>query len=259
MLKHQRFVWVLSGIILSLLIASCNMPAGGYSSSKINGVEKVYRYDGGGEKVLVYEIDAAHKLTVYDQNDRRAQQMLARQQMAEQVTQTNAERIELIKHAPKRKPSDPIFVYLNLVELDNTMAQAEKPKGAIFEQIKKEFENDPIIRLVSKNKMKQGKTTGAINAMKGSSSDKAPGADVEISIRCFSKEVYGKNSKGKPASAPGVAFEAVVICNYIPADYKASESGHILKNVEVTRKLVDQIKNIIKNKIGPTIPANRSL
>jgi hypothetical protein len=184
---------------------------------------------------------------------------MARQSMKAQAEQANADRIETIKQAPKRRPNDPISVYLHQIELDEQLSRTERTKGAIFDQIKKEFEQDPIIRLVSKDKVKKGKNSQALNALLGSSSTKAPASDVEVAIRGYMKEVYGLTKDGKPGKMMALVFETTITSNFIPDSYKVEESGNIFLNVEVTHKLGDKIKQVIKNQIGPSIPADRSL
>ncbi|MGE5894483.1 MAG: hypothetical protein ACM34I_10545 [bacterium] len=256
--KYTIFINISFIFFLILILTACAIP-GSYSISTINGVEKVYRYNENKQKVLIYEVDKSGKLTVYDETDPRAQQRRAQQRLEQKVEQANADRIEKIKQAPKRRPSDPIFVYLRPIELDEQLKKAEKPKGAVFDQIKKEIGNDSVIRLVGKDKVKTGEMAQAMNALRGDSLVKAPGADVEVAIRGYLKEVYGLTQQGKPGSMIAVVFEATVTSNFLPASPKVEESGNIFRNAEVTRQLGEKIKHIIKNEIGPTIPADRSL
>ena len=54
-------------------------------------------------------------------------------------------------------------------------------------------------------------------------------------------------------------YEATITSNYWPAEYTVTEEGNIFRNAEVTTRLAEQIKSVIKDKIGPTIPADREL
>ncbi|MCJ7646375.1 hypothetical protein MUO65_05680, partial [bacterium] len=54
--------------------------------------------------------------------------------------------IEEIKKAEKRKPTDPIIVAL--FETDVADKLKKSTDGRLFKQFRKEFKNDPIIRLV---------------------------------------------------------------------------------------------------------------
>jgi hypothetical protein len=257
--KYSNSVPALFAGLMLVSIVACSMPAGSYSKSSLNGAEKVYRYDEGGKKVLVYEVDSSGKLTVHDENDPQAKQQMARQSMKAQAEQANADRIEKIRHAPKRRPNDPISVYLHQIELDEQLSKAERTKGAIFDQIKKEFEKDPIIRLVNKDKVKKRKNSQTLNALLGGSSTKAPTADVEVAIRGYMKEVHGLTKDGKPGKMMALVFGATITSDFVPDSFKVEESGNIFRNVEVTHKLGDKIKQVIKNQIGPSIPADRSL
>jgi len=139
---------------------------------------------------------------------------------------------------------------VNLVPpvLDGKMQQAEKPKGAVAQQIRKEFTSDPIIKLVDDNQQ----TAGPLNLRVDPSV-----ADVEVSSKVSMKQVVGVNRKsGKLGKMVTIVFEGTIISQVPPASYTVSESGHILKNVEVSKRFVRQIKRVIVEKIGPNIPAH---
>ena len=71
------------------------------------------------------------------------------------------------------------------------------------------------------------------------------------------KEVYGVNRRtGKPGKMVAVVFEATITSQVPPASYTVSESGHILQNVEVSKRFARQVRQVIVEKIGPGIPAN---
>ena len=55
-----------------------------------------------------------------------------------------------------------------------------------------------------------------------------------------------------------VVFEATITSNFLPAEYTVTEIGNVLRNVEVAKQFAERIKRVIKDKIGPTIPADRS-
>jgi len=245
--------------VLFVSLAACAMQPGSYSKSTMNGTERMYRYDEGGKKVLVYEVDPAGKMTVLDPNDKQVKQRQAQQRLGEQVQQANADRLEKIKQAPKRRASDPIYVNFRPMELDAKLSQVEKPKGAFFEQIKKEFANDPVIKLVGKDKMRTGELVQALGTLRGQSSQRAPSADVEVAFKGHMKEVYGLTAKGKPGSAMALVIEATITSNYLPATVKLEETGNIFQNMELTKRLGEKVKKAIKEQIGPTIPADRAI
>jgi hypothetical protein len=45
----------------------------------------------------------------------------------------------------------------------------------------------------------------------------------------------------------------------LPAEFTVTEEGNVLLNAQVSSRFVEKIKAVIKNQIGPTIPADRSL
>ncbi|HKQ34835.1 MAG TPA: hypothetical protein VJT11_05985 [Nitrospiraceae bacterium] len=231
--------------VLCLSLAAC---AGGYYTSKINGEKKVYRVDEQGTKTLEYETDPGGQTTIHNAQDPMAKRQVAVQETAEQARVKKAALLESLGSVPKRQPMDPIYVSLAPPVLDGKMQQAERPKGAVAQQIRDEFVSDPIIKLVAGNhesaEIKNPRDTPSI-------------ADVEVSSKVSTKEVYGVNRKtGKRDKMVAVVFEATIMSHVPPALYTVSESGHILQNAEVTKRFVKQVKQVIVEKIGPDIPAN---
>lgn len=228
-----------------LALAAC---AGGYYTSKTNGEKKVYRVDEQGTKTLVYEIDPNGQTTIHDTQDPMAKRQVAAQEMAEQIRAKKAAQLETLSAAPKRQAEDPIYVSLPPPVLDGKMQQAEKPKGAVAQQIRNEFASDPIIKLVGENQDLAG--VGKLRATSSIS-------DVEVSSKVSMKEVVGVNRKtGKLGKMVTIVFEATITSQVPPASYTVSESGHILQNVEVSKRFAKQVKQVIVEKIGPSIPAN---
>lgn len=126
------------------------------------------------------------------------------------------------------------------------MQQAEKSKGAVAQQIRNEFASDPIIKLAPGN---------LDTARLGKSPVTQSTADVEVSSKVSLKEVYGVNCQtGKPGKMVAVVFEAIITSQVPPATYTVSETGHVLKNVEVSKQFAQQIRQVIVEKIGPRIP-----
>lgn len=232
---------------------ACAVP-GSYVTSRTNGVERVYRYDQGGKKVLVYEMAADGKLTVYDPNDSRAKMMLGHEQRQKEAAILNVAHIEKIRQAPKRKPNDPI--YLNIEPIQDEMGLNDKQKKDMLEYFRKQFENDPIIRLVGKSGTGTNELRKALKSLSAGST--RPDADVNLVITVSTDTVYGLR-KGKLAEAKAMVFKAKITGNWIPAEQKAQEMGTLFEVPDATRKLSDKVKQLIKNEIGPTIPADRSL
>lgn len=238
----------LSSYCIAVLCLSLTACAGGYYTSKVNGEKKVYRIDEQGTKTFVYETDPNGQTTIHDTQDPIAKRQVAAQETAEQVRARKATMLETLGSIPKRQPQDPIYVSLAPPVLDGKMQQAERSKGAVEQQIRNEFESDPIIKLVAGNQARAGlKNPRATPSI----------ADVEVSSKVSIKEVYGVNRQtGKPGKMVAVVFEATITSQVPPALYTVSESGHILKNVEVSKRFARQVKQVIVEKIGPDIPAH---
>lgn len=230
-------------VVLCLLLTAC---AGGHYTSKINGGKQVYRVDEQGAKTLVYETDQNGHATIHDAEDPMAKRQVAAQEMGEQIRAKKAARLEPLSAVPKLQSRDSIYVNLAPPVLDGKMQQAEKSKGAVAQQIRNEFASDPIIKLVPRN---QG------TARLGTPSVTQSTADVEVSSKVSLKEVYGVNRQtGKPGKMVAVVFEAMITSQIPPATYTVSETGHVLNNVEVSKRFARQVRQIIIEKIGPRIP-----
>jgi hypothetical protein len=198
-------------------IAACS---GGYHTTHVNDEKKVYRVDEYGAKTLVYETDQHGKTTIKDTDDPMA----------------------------KRQPAAQEIIYVSLAPpvLDAQMQKAERSKGAVAEQIRNELEADPNIRLIEEN----GNRSGLLKPHGVAS------ADVEVLSKVSLKEAYGIDRKtGKPSKALAVVFEATITSQVPSATYNVSESGHAVRNLEVSKRFAKQIKQVILEKIGPGIAA----
>jgi hypothetical protein len=253
-----RFCTIALIALSSIFLYGCM--AGSYSSSSRNGHEKVYRQEEDGSKTLVYEVDKDGTLTVHDENDPRAQQMQEAEHRAEMSRAADAERLERIKAAPKREAGAPIYVALHETELDAKLKESQHSEGAVFDEIMKNFQEDDVIRLVDGGQTQASEWTQMARALKGESTKAAPAADVEVYTRGRLEEKAGINRQtGKLGTMWVVVFEATVSSNYLPSTHTVTEEGNVFRNQEVTQRLVEKIKQVIKNDIGPTLPADRSL
>lgn len=154
---------------------------------------------------------------------------------------------EQLGRMSKRQLSDPIYVNLAPPVLDAQMEKAERSRGVVAEQIRSELEADPIIRLIEDN----GSRSGLLKPHRAAS------ADVEVLPKVSIKEAYGIDRKsGKPSKMLAVVFEATITTQIPPATYNVSESGHVLRNLEVSKRFAKQVKQVILEKIGPNIPAH---
>ena len=238
-----------------LTLTAC---AGGYHTTKVNGNEKVYRINEQGNKQLVYEVDRNGNTTVHDANDPIAKQHQAAQQRQQDLQALKAQRIERLQQAPKRRHGDPIYVNLHSVKLGDKIKKAQHSKDAVDKQVRAAFESDKVIRLVSKKDLKRQEWAEIGKALAGQNPDDASVADVEVVTRAYYKEIYGINKKtGKPGKMPAVVLEATITSNQLPAEYTVEESGHILRNAQVTQRFADRIKAVIITQIGPDLPARQ--
>ena len=247
MLRMSRRMIPLLSCCLGVICLSLTACAGGYYTSKVNEEKKVHPVDEQGTKALVKETDQSRQTTVHDAQDSMAKRRVAAREKAERIQARKAERLDSGNTAPKRQPQDPIYVSMAPPVLDDKMLQAEKPKGAVAQQIRTEFTSDPVIKLVEGARDAAGlwkpRVTPSI-------------ADVEVSSKVSLKEVYGVNRQtGKPGKTVAVVFEATITSQVPPATYTVSETGHVLKNVEVSKRFARQVRQVIVEKIGPRIPA----
>jgi len=230
------FAWI------CVAVGACS---GGYHTSNVNGEKKVYRVNDQGAKTLVYETDPDLNMTIHDADDPMAKQQADAQALAEQVSAKRAEHLERLSMGPKRQPNDPIYVTLSPPELDDNMQRAERSKGVVEEQIRREFTGDPIIKLTDEHRNRSGLLKPRIRV-----------DAVEVSPKVSLREAYGVDRKtGKRSKVLAVVFEATITSQVPPATYTVSESGHVLKNVEVSKRFAKQVKQVILEKIGPNIPA----
>lgn len=248
-------------LMVTLIAAFVGFVSGcmsGYRTTTKNGHEKTYYVDDDGNKTLVYEKDKDGRITIHDESDPKAQEIMRAQAAAEQSEIADLERIEQIKAAPKRAQGEPILVIFYDIELDPKLAEAQHSDHAIYKEVVQHFEDDDVIRLVSGGNSTAREIQQMTKLMAGESTKAAPPSDVDVVSRAYLKEVYGLRD-GKPASAMYVVFEARVACNYLPAEFTVSEEGNLFRNGDVARRFAEKIKDVIKNDIGPTLPADRSL
>lgn len=225
-----------------MMILACST---GYVTSNVNGEKKVYRVDEQGAKTLVYETDQTGKSTIHEADDPIVKQLVAAQATVEEVGPVQIEQETQAALVLKRQPDDPIYVNLAPPVLDDNMQRAERSKGVVAEQIRREFVGDPIIKLTDEHNDRSGLLRPRIRV-----------EAVEVSPKVSLKEAYGIDRKtGKRSKVLAVVFEATIVSKMPPASYKVSESGHVLKNVEVSKRFAKQVKHVILEKIGPNMPA----
>lgn len=189
--------------------------------------------------------NAGTSTTVADNTDARmAEETLPAQENAQVTQQEPSETADVV---PKRGPNDPIYVNLAEPVLDSNIQKAEKTKGGIGQYIRNEFASDPVIQLIPIAESHVKRKTSRIGSR---------AADVEVLSKVSLKEVIAINAKtGKPAKMLNIVFEATISSKSPPATYTVSESGHIVKNMAVSKRFAKQIRDVIMEKIGPDMPA----
>ncbi len=228
---------------LAAVCATILACSGGYYTSNTNGEKKVYRVDEQGVKTLVYETDQTGKTTIHEADDPMAKQHATAQTRDKEYGAKTEQGIQL-SLAPKRQPDDPIYVDLAPPVLDDNMQRAERSKGVVAEQIRREFVGDPIIKLTDEHRDRSGILRPRIRV-----------DVVEVSPKVSLKEAYGiDRNTGKRSKILAITFEATITSKMPPATYTVSESGHVLKNAEVSKRFAKQVKQVILEKIGPIIP-----
>lgn len=244
------------------IVAACAVP-GSYVNSRANGVEKTYRYDEGGKKVLVYEIDRTGELIVHDPNDKMAQMRMAGRKGEQKAEAADAARQKKIMLAPKRDSKDPIFVNIKSVEfIGDKLKLTEKDKQNVRDSFRKAFENDSVIRLTPED---QTNPTGGKQSVRSAFKDlgrevsaKKSNADVDIVL----KVTYGAGiggHKGKLVEVPAMAFTAMIINRWMRDQYEEKGGSSTLDIPGSTSRLAERIKRVIRTDIGPNIPADRTL
>lgn len=175
----------------------------------------------------------------------------------EEEEKQRAAYIEELRKAEKRKPTDPIIVALFEAYVADKLKK--NTKGRLFPQFRKEFENDPIIRLVDQKIVnKAAKQTKQASRRPLTSKDKPKvAADVSVFSYANIEETVGYSKKTKKTGKMiALVYTATVTSHYLPEDtHQVKETGNIFRNVEVTKKFADKIKDVIRNKIGPNIPS----
>jgi hypothetical protein len=246
---------VLVAVVFSLLACGA-----GYRTVIVNGEKKVYKVDEEGNRTLVYQVHKDGTTVVHDEKDPMYQQHRAEERRVEEGKKAEVARLERIKHAPKRRAGAPIYVALHATELGESMKKAEHTRGAVDEQIRKEFTSDKVIKLVNRKDLEREELAQLARALAGKNPNSSPVADVEVRSRVYLKETVGVNRKtGKMASMPLIHFEATITSNYVPAEYKVHEKGTVFQNVQATKRFAREIKRVIRKEIGPTLPADRTL
>ncbi len=152
---------------------------------------------------------------------------------------------------PRRKASDPIVVALFDVYVDGTFPESDP--GAVNRYLRKEFEGDPVIRLMDPKDLKQAaEDRDHWHKWKGTEIE----ADVEVHVTATARTELGQNKRThKIEQVPVMVYSATVTSRYdSAATRKVEDMENIFLNQKLTERFAARIKQIIKDEIGPGLP-----
>jgi hypothetical protein len=159
-----------------------------------------------------------------------------------------AAQMEKLRKASPRSAEEPIVVALYRPEISEKMKSAIKA-DQLFQELRKRFEKDPIIKLVDQGQV--DKAMSEADTKHGRKEKPQVSADVSVFTFVGAEEVYGiSQSTHKVASMAALVLTGEVDSHYLSEDNsKIVEKGNIFRNVEVTDKYAQKIKEYIKTKI----------
>ena len=245
---------IFGSVLLIFLISVIGCGGRVYHNQKLNGVETVYYNDENGQKKIVYQVNQDGSVTAYDENDpmfknyMRAQQWnkVAKQykeeldrkkeERAQRAEQARIERIQRIRDAKKRRPADPIYVTVHMPQIESKDPQsAQKTASRVHQFVTDQIRSDRVLLITSRK------------------------SDVEVFSKIYFKQGLGFDKKTRrPVPVALFYFETNVQSNYLPEDtYTFEEHGHWMENQQIVQRATERINKIIKNMIGPSIPAER--
>ncbi|MBI4376769.1 MAG: hypothetical protein HY549_10010 [Elusimicrobia bacterium] len=168
-----------------------------------------------------------------------------------QEEQKQAAAAQAYKTAEKRQASDPIRVLLYEPTISVDLAKVAK-QDQLVAQVRREFENDPVIQIVV-----QKPSQSAFGRFDNKPSD----ADVTVVTHALLEDKVGRSSTtGKAGMMKAFVLKAEISSNYSSEDrHSVEKMDHLLKNVEVTKQFGEEVRSIIKDKIGPNLPSRQAV
>jgi len=231
---------------------------GGHHQYASDGTNRVYRVEGDGTKTLIYEIDADGNATLPVETDPMAQQAIEALEREAWFERVEAQRIEQIQNATKRRPGDRIYVELTDIESRDQLELASLE--AMGTRFRSQIEEDDAITLVRDDDLMKRDRLRMANAMAGLSPNRAPVADVTITPRAYVEERVGMDERtGEARAFDIVVIEATITSNFLPAEYTVREQGTVFADTELSRRLAARVIEVIHQSIGPTLPTDRNL
>jgi hypothetical protein len=166
-----------------------------------------------------------------------------------------------IAAAPRRQASDPIRVVF-LSPLSGEERQKQNLEG-LHQALINEFNGDPVIQIVKvdlpkrKHEMSRDESLNGLIQMANA---KGKSGDVYVLDRVGAEDVYGidKNTK-KLATAKAFVYSAEMRSSFDPKVHTAKDMGSLFQNVQIVKNLAQKMSQVIKNDIGPTLPASAAV
>jgi major membrane immunogen (membrane-anchored lipoprotein) len=179
---------------------------------------------------------------------------------AEMAKKAREDRQAALASAPRRGRYDPIQVAVFQTVVSEDLRKATTKDG-VFAYLRKEFDGDAVIKPLDQAQVDRYASnydfrTGRSKSM--SAFDRGAAflpADVYVESFARMEDKVGiSRTTKKLASAPYLVYTAKVVSEYGERSIDVTEEGHILTNVEVTRKFAEKIRLAILEEIGPDIP-----
>jgi major membrane immunogen (membrane-anchored lipoprotein) len=184
---------------------------------------------------------------------------------AEMAKKEREDKQAALASAPKRGRYDPIEVVLFQTVASEDLRKATTKEG-VFAYLRKEFDGDSVIRPLDQARVdRYHKDYDFRTGQSRSFSSFERGASflpADVYVESFAKmedKVGISRTTKKLASAPYLVYTARIVSEYGDRSVDVTEEGHILANVEVTRKFAEKIKAALLQEIGPGIPKEAAL
>lgn len=177
----------------------------------------------------------------------------------EQQKAARADYAALYREVPKRAPGAPVYVALHETVLSDNLAKSAE--GRLFEALRGEFADDPVIRVVVLPARVRG-TTGELTQTRDERDwSESGGADVVVRSSATLAQQAGIDRRtGKLGSMLALEYRAEISAPFLPEHrYTIEKSGSVLNHVAVTRAFADEIRALVRDRVAPDLPDRTAL
>ena len=267
MRTFKQLAWILAAVMIwnTALAGSSSV-----STTVVNGEKVTTKIKTDGKGVTTTTVITKHKdgtesstTTVTDKDGKIiSTDDPGAQARADAAAKASQDKEQALANAPKRGPNDPIQVALFQPVVSEDLRKATTKEG-VFPYIRKEFDKDPVIKLMDQNRVdgyvkdhdfKTGKST------QFSSFNRGPEfLAVDVYVETFAtleQKVGISKATKKLASAPFLVYRGVIYSEYSDKTWEVKAEGFILANPQVTKEFADKIKAVVKGEAGSIIPAD---